>query len=125
MPENRVHKRFHFHWPVALVFDHFKDKAKNTTYHGTTHELSLSGCSLLTDYNVYSNHPLTLLISLPAESPLGKRKVLEIRARMCYTLLACDIDRFRSGIEFMNFKGDARHQLQQAIESRIQGTLKP
>lgn len=122
MSEKRAYNRFPFRWPVALVFDHVKEK--HATYHGTTRDLSLNGCSLLTDYNIYTSHPLTLLISLPAESPLGKRQVLEIRARMCYTLLAAELDRFRCGIEFISFKGDARNQLQRAIESRIQGSAK-
>lgn len=118
MLDNRAHKRYLFRWPVALVFNHGEQR---TTYHGTTRELSMGGCSLLTDYNIYSNQPLTMLISLPADNPLARRKVLEIRVRMRYTILAAKEDRFRCGIEFISFKDDGRNALRQAMESRIPG----
>lgn len=120
MFDKRIHKRFPFRWPVALVFDEHHGQHQ-AIYHGTTRELSLGGCSLLTDYNIYSSHPMTLLISLPAESALGKRQVLEVRCRMTYTILAAGHDRFRCGIEFISFKGDGRYLFQQAIEQRIPG----
>ena len=120
MFENRAHKRYLFRWPVALVFDH---DGQSRTYHGTTREISLGGCSLLTDYNIYTSHPLTLLVSLPADSPLARRRVLEIRARLCYTILASKEDRFRIGIEFLSFKNDGRNALREAIESRITGGI--
>lgn len=116
MFDKRVYKRYPFRWPVALVFDHGERRA---TFHGATRELSMGGCSLLTDYNIYSSQPLTLLISLPADNPLGRRQVLEMRVRMCYTLLAAGEDRFRCGIEFISFKGEGKQLLQEAIDKRI------
>lgn len=113
--DKRREKRYPFHWPVAIVFDATDDR---DTYHGVTHELSLTGCSVLTEHNVFSEHPISLLVSLPVEHPGARRRVVEIRCRMVYTVLSSGHQMFRCGIQFVNFKGNGRTLLRRVIERR-------
>lgn len=113
--EHRQDKRHPFHWPVAIVFDSHDDRQ---TFHGITHEVSLSGCSVLTEHNIFSEHPISILLSAPAEHPGASRRVLEIKARMVYTVLASGHRKFRCGVQFLKFKHDARAKLTRVIEHR-------
>lgn len=113
--ENRQEKRFPIHWPVAIVFD---DGANQDTYHGTTHDLSLIGCAVLTEHNVYSVKAVTILLSLPPEHRGQARRIIEIKARMAYTVLSAGHRKFRCGIQFLNFKDNGRTLLKREIEKR-------
>ena len=111
--EHRQEKRFPFHWPVAIVFDATETQE---TYHGVTHDASLHGCAILTEHNVFSTHNVSILISLPPLHPGGSRRVVEVTARMAYTVLASGYQKFRCGVEFLNFKGKGRAVLKREIE---------
>lgn len=113
--EHREEKRHPFRWPVAIVFDSHEDR---TTFHGTTHEVSLSGCSLLTEHNIFSEHPVSILLSAPAEHQGARRRVIEIKARMVYTVLSSGHQKFRCGVQFLSFKQDGRAKLSRVIENR-------
>lgn len=113
--EHREDKRYPFRWPVAIVFEHSEGR---DTYHGTTHELSLGGCSVLTEHNVYTQKPIALLLSAPGEHPGASRNVLEIKARMVYTVLSSGHQKFRCGIQFVNLKPSDKSKLSRAVERR-------
>lgn len=113
--EHRQEKRHYFHWPVAIVFDSTENQ---DTYHGMTHDLSLHGCSILTEHNVFSEHPVSILLAIPLDHPGGRRRVVEAKASMVYTVLSSGHRQFRCGIHFLGYKGNGRTTLRQAIEMR-------
>lgn len=114
-PEHRKEKRHPFHWPVAIVFDSTEDQ---DIYHGVTHDLSLVGCAILTEHNVFSDQPVSILLSPPNEHAGGRRTIIEIKARMVYTVLSSGHRKFRCGIQFLSFKGKGRATLTQKIAGR-------
>lgn len=114
--EHRKEKRFPFHWAVAIVFDATEHQE---TYHGITYDLSMSGCSILTDHNVFSDAPVTILLSTPTDIPRGRKPLVEVKAKMVYTVLAAGLCQFRCGIHFLRFKDKGRSTLQKAIDKRI------
>ena len=113
--KDRAVSRYLFHWPVALVFDSSEGEQ---TYHGRTHDVSVMGCSILTEHNVFSKNPVTVLLSLPADHAGGRRPVIEIKANMVYTVLASGHRKFRCGIQFLSFKGEGQKALNNLIEER-------
>lgn len=113
--EHRQEKRHPLHWPVAIVFD---STDQQHTFHGTTHEISLSGCSILTEHNVFSDLPVSILLSAPIDHPGGRRRVIEVRAQMVYTVLSSGHQRFRCGIHFLKFKGNGRATLTRIVDER-------
>lgn len=113
--EHRRAKRYPFQWKVAIVFDSSENQE---TYHGVTHDISTIGCAILTEHNVFSEQPISVLISLPAEHPGAARKLVEVKARMVYTVLSAGHQKFRCGIHFLNFKGSGRAALTRAFARR-------
>ncbi len=113
--DHRRDRRYPFHWRVAIVFDATENKE---TYHGVTKDISLGGCAVLTEHNIFSEHQVSVLISLPAENPTGRRKVVEAKARMVYTVLSAGHQQFRCGIQFTGFKDSGRSILAKAFEKR-------
>jgi c-di-GMP-binding flagellar brake protein YcgR len=113
--ENRKGKRYPFQWQVAIVFDATENQ---DTYHGITKDISLGGCAVLTDHNVYSEQTVTVLIQLPPENPAGRAKIVEAKGRFAYTVLSAGHQKFRCGIQFAGFKGNGRKLLTEAIARR-------
>lgn len=117
--EHRQDKRHPFHWAVAIVFDATEEQQ---TFHGVTHELSLSGCSILTEHNIFTEHTVSILLSTPIDHPGARRRVIEAKARMVYTVLSSGHQKFRCGIRFLNFKDNGRATLTRIIEKRAFST---
>jgi hypothetical protein len=108
-------QRFPFHWEVAIVFDEREGKK---TFHGTTHDISVMGCAILTEHNVFSEYPITVVIALPATNPGGQKTMVQAKGRMIYTVHSSGHRKFRSGIEFSSFANQSLEHLQHALESR-------
>jgi c-di-GMP-binding flagellar brake protein YcgR len=120
--EQRADKRHPFHWPVAIVFDSTEDQ---DIYHGITYDVSVNGCAILTEHNIFSDQPVSVLLSPPNEQPGRGRTIIEIKARMVYTVLSAGHRKFRCGIQFLKFKGKGRATLKHKIEARaISGLTK-
>ena len=113
--EQREERRHPFHWPVAIVFDSTDEQQ---TFHGVTHDISLSGCAVLTEHNIFNAHPVSILLSAPSEHAGTSRRIVEVKARMVYTVLSAGHRRFRCGIQFLNFKGAGRATLNRIVEQR-------
>lgn len=113
--DGRQDKRHPLHWPIAVVC---QTAAGARTHHGRTHEMSLGGCSMLTEDNFLADQPVTVYLSAPVEQPGAPRSVLEIKARMVYTVLASGQQKFRCGFQFLNFKDNGRATLARLMEGR-------
>ena len=113
--DNRASPRYPLQWKVAVVFD---DSDEQPTFHGITNEISLDGLSFYTDHNIYSVEAVTLLLAIPPMSQGARKKLIEIRGRMEYTVLAAGVDRFRIGVRFNSFKRDGKKLLASHLEDR-------
>ncbi len=122
MKQLRQVQRFPFHWAVAIVFD---NKEGKRSFHGTSHDISIQGCSVLTEHNVFSEYPVSVVISLPATNPTGYQHVIQAKGRMIYTVLSSGHRKFRSGIEFLEFAENSKNLLQQALNDRKDSVVAP
>lgn len=111
----RKHPRYPMHWKVAIVFD---ETEHMPTFHGITNEISQEGLSLLTDHNIFSEEPVTLLLALPPKNSARRSKIVEIRAHMVYTVHSAGHDQFRIGMHFERFKGNGRKLLEACLKER-------
>ncbi len=113
--ESRQDKRYPLHWTIAVV----RQTADGPrTHRGRTHELSLGGCSMLTEDNFLADQPVTIHLAAPAEQPGAKPPVLEIKARMVYIVLAAGKQKFRCGFQFLNFQDNGRKTLDRLLQGR-------
>lgn len=111
----RKFPRYPMQWKVAIVFD---EADRQPTFHGVTNEISQEGLSLLTDHNLFTEGPITLLLAIPPKNSAQRSKVVEIRARMIYTVHSAGHDRFRIGVHFERFKGNGRKLLETNLRER-------
>jgi hypothetical protein len=111
----RKFPRYPMQWKVAIVFD---EDEHHPTFHGVTNEISQEGLSLLTDHNLFTEEPITLLLAIPPKNTAQKNKIVEIRARMIYTVHSAGHDRFRIGVHFEHFKGNGRKLLETNLKER-------
>jgi c-di-GMP-binding flagellar brake protein YcgR len=116
--DKRESPRYPTQWKVAVVFD---EDEQRPTFHGVTNEISLGGLSLLTDHNIFAENPVTLLLAIPPLHNGARQKIVEIRARMVYTVHSAGHDRFRIGLHFIQFKGDGLRLLDSNLKDRSIG----
>lgn len=113
--ENRKNPRYPLHWKVAIVYH---DTDGRPTFHGITHEISLSGLSVLTDHNIFTEDVVTLLLAVPPLHQGLGNKIVEVRARMAYTVHSAGHDQFRIGLHFKRFKEGGRAFLETNLKER-------
>jgi hypothetical protein len=111
----RKYPRYPMHWKIAIVFDEVEQLP---TYHGVTNEISQEGLSLLTDHNLFTEDLVTLLLAIPPKNSAQRSKIVEVRARMIYTVHSAGHDQFRIGMHFERFKGNGRKLLETNLKER-------
>ncbi len=113
--DHRKHPRYHVHWRVAIVFG---EQGERETFHGKTYDLSLSGASIYSDHNVFVEEPVKVLLAIPSYVTNKPDKIIEISARMIYTVLSASHHQFRTGLHFQRFKSGGRKILEENLAKR-------
>lgn len=116
--EHRGEPRVPLKLKVAVVYHQHQDEATRPTYHGVTNEISMKGVSVVVDYNVFCADEVTLLLAIPPEHQGDRKKVVEVTARMVYTVHSSDHSAFRIGMRFRVFKADGEEILRACIGRR-------
>ncbi|WP_168163807.1 PilZ domain-containing protein [Jeongeupia sp. USM3] len=112
----RGEPRYLVHWRVSLVY---QDAGKRQTFRGRIFDLSPSGFSLLSDYNLPVSDQVTVLISVPPMVAGQRARILEAKSRVLYTVLSNEFDAFRIGVRFLGFKADGRDFLESSLAARV------
>ncbi len=114
--ENREPRRRVVHWRIAIVFD---EAEKRPSIHAHTHDLSLSGASVHTDHNVATNTLVTVLLSPPVAYEGERQKVIEIRAKLVYSVYSGSNFCFRIGLNFIKFKNEGLQILKDMLDNQL------
>ena len=116
--EHRKSLRYPLHFQAAVVYHQHKDAATRPTFHGRTGDLSIAGASLVLDHNVFHSDDVTILLAVPAVHPGESKRIIEITAKMVYTVFSPPHDAFRIGLAFQQFKGTSKSLLETILEQR-------
>ena len=84
-------------------------------FHGKTHDISLSGLSLVVDYNVFQEGEVTVVLALPLAHAGAPPKVVTATAEMTYAIHSSKLDAFKIGLAFRAFRGDGKTLLEAAL----------
>ncbi len=114
--KNRESSRYYARWRIAIIFDETENRP---TIHGHTHDVSLRGASIYTEYNVFSNTPVTALLSPPLAYEGERQKIIEIRTQLVYSVYAGGNYCFRVGLDFIKFKNDGLRILKDKLDNQI------
>ncbi|MHB9117253.1 MAG: PilZ domain-containing protein [Burkholderiales bacterium] len=107
--EKRSYSRYVVDWRVAIVNENDEERH---IFHARANDISMGGVSLLCDENVFFTQSVILLIAVPPFTYGGKEKIIEIRCRTLYTVLAASVRQFRLGFHFLEFRGDSKNVLE-------------
>ena len=113
--DRRKHYRHPVHWRVAIVN---KNSVNKDIYHGRTHNVSISGVSILTDHNIFFTTEVVILLAIPPMHQGQKETILEIQCSPTHTVLDADYGQFRLGMKFTHFKEGGKRILSDVLSKR-------
>ncbi len=100
---------------VAIAYPEHEGRPVQPIYHGTTHDIGVSGLSMVVEDNVFDEGVVTLTLALPPEHGWASQKDITATARMTYAIRSSKLNGFKIGMTFLELKGDAKELLQAAI----------
>lgn len=117
--DRREGRRVPLKMDVSVVYPQHKGVITHPTYYGVTSDISIQGASIVVDHNISTNEDVTILIGLVPEHSGGPRKIIEVVARMVYTVYSPQHYAFRVGVKFKEFKRNGQALLAANIERRM------
>lgn len=100
---------------LAIVYPEHEGRPVQPIYHAKTHDVCMSGLSMIIDDNVFHEGVVTVILTLPPEHGWAAQKTITATARMTYAIHSSKLNGFKIGMTFLQFKEDAKELLQAAI----------
>jgi PilZ domain len=128
--ERRENPRSRLQLKLALLYPQIEGRPPRPMFHGKTHDISVSGLSLVVDYNVLQEGEVTVVLALPPAQAGTSPKVVTSTAEMTYAIHSSKLDAFKIGLTFRAFRGDGKALLEAALrqasrEERVEGVQDP
>ena len=89
----------------------YEENGRPTKIHGKTQDISTSGVSIVTDYNLASPHPITVCLLIHPGDQMNPPVVFEAQSKIVSSVLSRQQGGFRIGIEFRKIEGDGAQVL--------------
>lgn len=115
-PEKRESLRFRLQLRLAVIYPVRDGRPVHPIYHAKTHDIGMSGLSMVVDDNVFHEGEVTLLLTLPPVHPWAAQKIIEATARMNYSIHSSKLNAFKIGMKILGFKADGGMLLQAALQ---------
>ncbi|MHB8666878.1 MAG: PilZ domain-containing protein [Burkholderiales bacterium] len=114
--ERREDPRSCLRLKLVVLYPQTEGRPAKPMFHGKTYDLSMSGLSMVVDYNVFQEGEVTVVLALPAAHDGAPRKVVTATAEMTYAIHSSKLDAFKIGLAFRTFRGDGKALLGAALE---------
>jgi len=111
--KQRQHARYPLSWRIALVFD---ETGERVAFHGKTRDLSLYGAAMHTHHNIVGGGTQIVLLAPPPLSVADCQTIIEVKARIVYSVYSSENMCFRVGLQFTEFLNNSRAVLQTRLE---------
>ena len=119
MAENRKDQRHSKRLRAVIIID---ENGKQSRTHGKTQDISISGASIISDYNLASKHPITVCLLLHPGDQINPPTVFEAKSKIVSTVLSRQQGGFRIGVEFVSVAGDGAKLLQKFLSASLATT---
>lgn len=120
--DRRANPRARLQFRVAIVYPQRAGDSYRPIYHGMTHDLCMSGLSMVVEDNVFHEGRVTVLLALPPVHGWAAQKVITATAEMTYAIHSSKLNAYKIGMTFVEFKADGKELLQAAV---MQGLQRP
>lgn len=105
---------------LAVVFPQQEGRPYRPVHHGRTHDISMSGLSMLVEDNIYHEGEVTVLLALPPEHNWAAQKIITATAVMTYAIRSSKLNAYKIGLVFREFKADGKELLRAAMRREPQ-----
>lgn len=96
---------------LAMVYHQHMGCPTPPTYHGRTHDICMSGLSMVIDRSIFHEDEVTLLLALPPVPAGEPQKIITSTAKMTYAIHSSKLKAFKIGMTFLEFKGNGKELL--------------
>lgn len=114
MQDQRKNPRYARHLRAVIITEENGNLVKT---HGKSQDISLSGASIISEYNLISPHPVTLCLLVHPGDAVTPPMVFEARSRIVSNVLSRQQGGFRTGVEFIQIAGDGDKVLKKYLAS--------
>jgi len=96
---------------LALVYPQREGRPARPMFHGKTHDIGLSGLSMVVDYNIFQEGEVAVVLALPPTHAGASRRAVTCAAEMSYAIHSSKLDAYKIGLRFREFRGNGRELL--------------
>ncbi len=114
--DRRASPRAGLQFRLAIVYPQRAGDSYRPIYHGTTHDLCMSGLSMVVEDNAFHEGIVTVLLALPPVHGWASQKVITATAEMTYAIHSSKLNAYKMGMTFVEFKADGKELLQAALQ---------
>jgi len=104
---------------LAVVYPQHAGRPARPMFHGKTHDIGMSGLSMVVDYNVFEEGEVALVLALPPAYSAGSQKAVTCTAEMTYAIHSSKLDAFKIGLTFREFRGSGKELLEAALRQAL------
>ena len=104
---------------LALIYPQREVRPARSMFHGKTHDIGMSGLSMVVDYNMFQEGEVTVVLALPLAHAGASRKVVTSTAEMTYAIHSSKLDAFKIGLAFREFRGNGKELLEAALRQAL------
>jgi hypothetical protein len=117
--DRRKSRRVSLQLRLAMVYPKHEGRPARPMFHGKTHDIGMSGLSLVVDYNVLDEGEVTVVLALPLAYAGAPRKVVTSTAEMTYAIHSSKLAAFKIGLVFREFRGNGKQLLEAALRHAL------
>jgi hypothetical protein len=121
MEDRRANPRLRLQLKLAVVYHQRDDRDARPTYHGITHDICMSGLSMIVDQNIFHDGEVTVLLALPSEHPGAPQKIVTSIAEMTYAIHSSRLNAFKIGVTFREFRSNGKELLEAVLLRQLKG----
>ncbi len=114
--DRRASPRAGLQFRLAIVYPQRAGDSYRPIYHGTTHDLCMSGLSMVVEDNAFHEGIVTVLLALPPVHGWAAQKIVTATADMTYSIHSSKLNAYKMGMTFVEFKADGKELLQAALQ---------
>ena len=104
---------------LVVVYPQREDLPARPMFHGKTHDIGMSGLSIVVDYNVFDEDEIALVLALPPSGAEVSHKAVTCTAKMTYGIHSSKLDAYKIGLTFREFRGRGKELLDTALRQAL------
>lgn len=101
---------------LAVVYPQLAGQPARPIYHGTTHDICMSGMSMVAEDNAFCEGRVSVILALPPAHSWAAQKVIKATVEMTYAIHSSKLNGYKIGMTFVEFVDDGKELLQAALQ---------